>query len=79
MIRFYNFSITFYSDCSGRNNEALNSINKSIYFTHLLKGAVPFIGTNMLFISKYSLIFNAKDNLFFSLVSLNTNKLNLAP
>ena len=75
MIRFYNFSITFYSDCSGGNSEALNSINKSIYFTHLLKGAVPFIGTNMLFISKYSLIFNAKDSLFFSLINLNVNKL----
>lgn len=77
MIRFYNFSITFHSDCSVRNNEALNSISRSGYFAHFLKKAVPFIGTNMLFISKYSLVFRAKDSLFFSLTRFNTNKLDI--
>ena len=74
MIRFYNFSITFHSDCSSRSNEALNSISKSGYFAHFLKKAAPFIGTNMLFISKYSLVFGARDSLFLSLVHFNTAK-----
>ena len=67
MVRFYNFSITFHSDYVGGHRGTLDSVNKSSYFASFLRKAVPFTGTNMLFVSKYRLVFGSKDNSFFSL------------
>jgi hypothetical protein len=71
MIRFYNFSITFHSDYVGGGYGSLNSVNKSSYFASFLKRAIPVTGTNMLFVSKYSLVFGSKDSSFFSLAGFS--------
>jgi len=77
MVRFYSFSITFHSDYVGDHCGTLDSIGKSSHFASFLKKATPFTSTNMLFVSKYSLVFGSKDSSFFSLVSFDTlgNKL----
>ena len=77
MVRFYSFSITFYSSYVDPRYRMLNSVDKASYFASFLRGAVPFVGTNMLFVSKYNLVFHSRDILFFSLV--NFNKLSSGP
>ena len=77
MVRFYSFSITFYSSYVDSRYRMLNSVDKAGYFASFLRGAVPFVGTNMLFVSKYNLVFHSRDILFFSLV--NFNKLSSGP
>lgn len=71
MVRLYSFSVTFDSDHIEQVGKTLNSVNKSLYFASMIKKTTPFVGTNMLFISKYNLTFYSNDTSFFSLVNFH--------
>ena len=79
MLRFYKLSVSFYipvpdplkgpkgSIIKHKNSTALDSVNKSVFFTHFLQNNIPYLGTNMLFLHKYTIAFFVKDSKFFDL------------
>ena len=76
MVRFYKLSVSFYipvpstpkgSIIKHKNFTTLDSINKSVFFTHFLQNNIPYLGTNMLFLHKYTIAFFVKDSKFFDL------------
>ena len=77
MMRFYKFSISFYSNnlVSGYSGDKsyLSGLDKILYFSHFVRRDMPYVGTNMLFLSKYTVVFYCIDSSFFSFFS-NFNK-----
>ena len=78
MMRFYKFSISFYSNnsVSGHfgDKSYLSGLDKILYFSHFVRRDMPYVGTNMLFLSKYTVVFYSIDSSFFSFFS-NSNKI----
>ena len=81
MIRFYKLSVSFYIPVTPRGDlkniglnqhMLINSINKSVFFAHFLKRSIPYLGTNMIFLHKYTIIFSTTDPRFFNLLILKT-------
>ena len=73
MVRFYKLSVSFYIPVFSKNTEPdkpmlLNSVNKSIFFAHFLKRSIPYLGTNMIFLHKYTITFSTVDPTFFNLL-----------
>jgi hypothetical protein len=76
LVRFYKLSVSFYIPVSGtpkgsmvknKNFTILDSVNKSVFFAHFLLNNMPHLGTNMLFLHKYTIAFFVKDPKFFAL------------
>ena len=74
MIRYYKLSISFKTNVNTAFAEShTKSVNEALYFCLRTKMMLPCIGTNMLFLHKYSFNFYAKDTLFFSFFTFNNN------
>ena len=77
MMRFYKFSISFYSNnsVSGHfgDKSYLSGLDKILYFSHFVRRDMPYVGTNMLFLSKYTVVFYSIDSSFFSSLTLLNN------
>ena len=72
MVRFYKFSISFYTKISDRTC-VIDSLNKSAFLIHFLKSQKPYISTNMLFLHKYTIIFYSRDIKYFTFAArINT-------
>ena len=64
MIRYYKLSLSFKIKVSSPLQP--NNINKIIFFSNMLQNNIPFVGTNMLFLHRYSILFHSHDYNFFS-------------
>ena len=64
MIRYYKLSLSFKIKVSSPLQP--NNINKIIFFSNMLQNNIPFVGTNMLFLHRYSILFYSRDYKFFS-------------
>lgn len=64
MIRYYKLSLSFKIKISSFLQP--NNINKIIFFSNMLQKNIPFVGTNMLFLHRYSILFYSHDYRFFS-------------
>lgn len=64
MVRYYKLSLSFKIEMPLTLQP--NNINKIIFFSNMLRNNIPFVGTNMLFLHKYSVLFSSHDYKFFS-------------
>lgn len=64
MIRYYKLSLSFKIKISSLLKP--NNINKIVFFSNMLQNNIPFVGTNMLFLHRYSILFYSHDYKFFS-------------
>ena len=75
LVRFYKLSVTFNTILPISNTPKFNfldNINKSFLFVHFLRKNIPYLGTNMLFLHKYTIIFYTADPGFFNLQILSS-------
>jgi hypothetical protein len=78
LVRFYRLSVSFNTPLIDNNNpnskfNFLDNLNKSFIFVHFLRKNMPYLGTNMLFLHKYTISFYSVDPTFFNLQILYKN------
>jgi len=75
MIRYYKLSISFKTSINTTpRGSSINSVNEALYFCLRTKMMLPCVGTNMLFLHKYSFNFYSKDTLFFSFFTFSNDQ-----